>query len=45
MNLVKNIRVCEKGTQTGICAEVDQPSTIMGEREVLRVCVAEDAPA
>jgi hypothetical protein len=45
MDLVKDIRVCKKGTQTGICAEADQPFTIMGGRKILRVCVAEDASA
>lgn len=45
MNLIKDIRVCEKSTQTSICAEADQPSAMMGEGEVLRVCVAEDASA
>lgn len=45
MDFVKDIRVSEKGAETGFRAEVNRPASIFDPRKISRVCILKDAPA
>ena len=45
MDFVKQLRVGEECAETGFCAKADEPSAVIGGREVLRIDLAEDSSA
>ena len=45
MDFVENVGVGEERAETGICAEIDGPATILDAWKVCRIGVAKDAPA
>ena len=45
MDTIENLRVREKGTETGLGAKVDRPAAVFDAREISRIGVAEDPSA
>lgn len=41
MNLVENIRVCQKRAQTGFRTKINGPATIFNARKISGICIPE----